>query len=126
MTNKSPLTNARGNNLKNITVSFPLGLFTCITGVSGSGKSTLINDTLYRHVARTLNNASALPAACDQVLGLKLIDKVVDINQRRYWPYTTLKPSDLYRFIHPQSVNYLQQPVSLALVAILPVDLALM
>lgn len=73
--------NARGNNLKNITVSFPLGLFTCITGVSGSGKSTLINDTLYRHVARTLNNASALPAACDQVLGLKLIDKVVDINQ---------------------------------------------
>ena len=73
--------NARGNNLKNITVSFPLGLFTCITGVSGSGKSTLINDTLYRHVARTLNNASALPAPCDQVLGLKLIDKVVDINQ---------------------------------------------
>jgi len=73
--------NAHGNNLKNITISFPLGLFTCITGVSGSGKSTLINDTLYRHVARTLNNASALPAPCDQVLGLKLIDKVVDVNQ---------------------------------------------
>ncbi|MGH8551391.1 MAG: excinuclease ABC subunit UvrA, partial [Methylococcales bacterium] len=73
--------NASGNNLKNIDVNFPIGLFTCVTGVSGSGKSTLVNDTLYRYAARELNNASLQPARCGGIDGLELIDKVVDINQ---------------------------------------------
>ncbi len=73
--------NARGNNLKNIDVSFPVGLLTCVTGVSGSGKSTLINDTLYRQAAREINRASELPAPCDRIEGLSQLDKVVDIDQ---------------------------------------------
>jgi excinuclease ABC subunit A len=73
--------NASGNNLQNVSIDIPLGLMTCITGVSGSGKSTLINDTLYRFVARELNNASTVPAPCETVEGLDQIDKVVDINQ---------------------------------------------
>ncbi|KAF3983509.1 MAG: excinuclease ABC subunit UvrA [Methylococcales symbiont of Hymedesmia sp. n. MRB-2018] len=73
--------NARGNNLQNVTVSFPIGLLTCVTGVSGSGKSTLINDTLYRNVARIINKASCIPAPCDEISGLNHIDKVVDIDQ---------------------------------------------
>ncbi len=75
------IVNASGNNLQNVSVSIPLGLMSCITGVSGSGKSTLINDTLYRFVARELNNASTVPAPCETVEGLDQIDKVVDINQ---------------------------------------------
>ncbi|MEE9411735.1 MAG: excinuclease ABC subunit UvrA [Methylococcales bacterium] len=75
------ISNATGNNLKNITVNLPLGLFTCITGVSGSGKSTLINDTLYRYAARELNRASLKPSACDSISGLQHLDKVIDINQ---------------------------------------------
>ena len=73
--------NASGNNLKNIDVSFPLGLFTCITGVSGSGKSTLINDTLYPLVARAINKSSLRPAPCDSITGIEHLDKVVDIDQ---------------------------------------------
>ena len=73
--------NAHGNNLKNIDVNFPIGLFTCVTGVSGSGKSTLVNDTLYRYAARAINRATTLPAPCDAVEGLDACDKVVDIDQ---------------------------------------------
>jgi len=73
--------NASGNNLKNINVSLPIGLLTCVTGVSGSGKSTLINDTLYRFAAREINRATTLPAPCDAVEGLSQFDKIVDINQ---------------------------------------------
>jgi excinuclease ABC subunit A len=72
---------ARGNNLKELDVALPVGLLTCITGVSGSGKSTLINDTLYRYVARELNRAGTIPAPCDGIEGLDLLDKVVDIDQ---------------------------------------------
>ncbi len=72
---------ASGNNLKNLAVQIPLGLFTCITGVSGSGKSTLINDTLYRYAARDLNNANESPAPCRDLLGLEQLDKVVNIDQ---------------------------------------------
>ncbi len=75
------LHNARGNNLKNVTISFPIGLITCVTGVSGSGKSTLINDTLYRYAAAHINKASCTPAPCDDIIGLEQIDKVVDIDQ---------------------------------------------
>jgi excinuclease ABC subunit A len=72
---------ASGNNLKEVNVEFPLGLLTCVTGVSGSGKSTLINDTLYRYVARDLNNANESPAACGDIQGLEQLDKVVNIDQ---------------------------------------------
>jgi len=73
---------ACGNNLQNLTVDVPCGLFTCITGVSGSGKSTLINHTLYPVSATALNKASTLTAAAHQeVLGLEHLDKVVDIDQ---------------------------------------------
>jgi excinuclease ABC subunit A len=73
--------NARGNNLRGISVEIPLGIMTCVTGVSGSGKSTLVNDTLYRYVARTLNDASTDPAPSDGVEGMDQIDRVIDIDQ---------------------------------------------
>ncbi len=72
---------ARGNNLKNVTATIPLGLFTCVTGVSGGGKSTLIIDTLYKAAARALNGASEPPAPHDSIDGLNQIDKVIDIDQ---------------------------------------------
>jgi excinuclease ABC subunit A len=72
---------ARGNNLANIDVAIPLGTLTCVTGVSGSGKSTLIIDTLYRAIARRLNNARTAAADHDSIEGLEFIDKVVDIDQ---------------------------------------------
>jgi excinuclease ABC subunit A len=75
------LVNARGNNLKNVTAEIPLGLFTCITGVSGGGKSTLLVDTLYKAIARKLNNASEAPAPHDRIEGLEHLDKVIDIDQ---------------------------------------------
>ncbi len=72
---------ARGNNLKNLDVSIPLGVMTCVTGVSGSGKSTLINDTLYRAVAGAINKSNHDPAPYDSIEGLELIDRVIDISQ---------------------------------------------
>ncbi|TAH69013.1 MAG: excinuclease ABC subunit UvrA [Rhodopseudomonas palustris] len=73
--------NARGNNLKNVSAEIPLGLFTCVTGVSGGGKSTLLIDTLYRALARKLNNASEAAAPHDRIEGLEHIDKIIDIDQ---------------------------------------------
>ena len=75
------LRGAQGNNLKNITVSFPLGNFICITGVSGSGKSTLINETLYPILHRHLYNSTQTPLKYDTIQGTEYIDKVIDINQ---------------------------------------------
>ena len=75
------LVGARANNLKNVTAEIPLGLFTCITGVSGGGKSTLLIDTLYKAVARRLNNACDAPGAHDALEGLEHLDKVIDIDQ---------------------------------------------
>ncbi|MBM0108247.1 excinuclease ABC subunit UvrA [Steroidobacter sp. S1-65] len=75
------IVNARGNNLKGVTVDIPLGVMTCVTGVSGSGKSTLVNDTLYQFVARQLNDASTDPAPSDGIEGLDNIDRVIDIDQ---------------------------------------------
>ena len=72
---------ATGNNLKGITVDFPLGLLTCVTGVSGSGKSTLVNDTLYASLAKTLYRAHDEPAPCEDILGLELVDKVINVDQ---------------------------------------------
>src|SRR6059058_6184439 len=75
------LINARGNNLKNVSAEIPLGLFTCVTGVSGGGKSTLLIDTLYKAIARKLNNASEGAAPHDRIEGLEHIDKIIDIDQ---------------------------------------------
>jgi excinuclease ABC subunit A len=72
---------ARENNLKNVTAEIPLGLLTCITGVSGGGKSTLLIDTLYKAVARRLNNAREHPGEHDKIEGLEHLDKVIDIDQ---------------------------------------------
>ena len=72
---------ATGNNLKNVTVSIPLGLMTCVTGVSGSGKSTLVNDTLYKAVADELNKSNRHPAPHQEITGLDLVDRVIDISQ---------------------------------------------
>jgi excinuclease ABC subunit A len=72
---------ARGNNLKDITAEIPLGLFTCVTGVSGGGKSTLLVDTLYKALARRLNNASEAPAPYDRIEGVEHLDKIIDIDQ---------------------------------------------
>ncbi|RKD21818.1 excinuclease ABC subunit A [Ammoniphilus oxalaticus] len=72
---------AKENNLKNINVKVPLGLFTCVTGVSGSGKSTLINEILYKTLARDLNRAKAKPGAYRKIEGLDQLDKVVEIDQ---------------------------------------------
>ena len=72
---------ARGHNLKNVTVDFPVGLLTCVTGVSGSGKSTLVNDTLYAAVSRRLYQGHQEPAPHDDVEGLDAIDKVINVDQ---------------------------------------------
>ena len=72
---------ATTNNLKNISVDFPLGTFTCVTGVSGSGKSTLTIETLYRALARQLNSARAVPGVHTKIEGLEHLDKIIDIDQ---------------------------------------------
>ncbi|WP_206832120.1 excinuclease ABC subunit UvrA [Alicyclobacillus fructus] len=72
---------ARENNLKNIDVRIPIGLFTCVTGVSGSGKSTLVNEIVHKALARDLNRARVKPGDHDAILGLEHLDKVVDIDQ---------------------------------------------
>lgn len=75
------LSGASGNNLKNVNLTLPLGLITCITGVSGSGKSTLINDTLAKITARELNRAREEPAPYDDIKGLEHLDKVINVDQ---------------------------------------------
>ena len=72
---------ASGNNLKNVTLNLPVGLFVCVTGVSGSGKSTLINETLHRVVARHLYASNAEPAPYQQIDGLDFFDKVINMDQ---------------------------------------------
>ncbi len=73
---------ARGNNLQDLRVEIPVGLFTCVTGVSGSGKSTLINDTLYRHAAAALSDSGLEhAAACKRITGLERFERVIDIDQ---------------------------------------------
>ncbi len=72
---------ARANNLQNLTVTFPLGSFTCVTGVSGGGKSTLVVETLYRALARRLHGARLHAGEHDRIDGLELIDKIIDIDQ---------------------------------------------
>ncbi len=82
--NKKKLTvsKASGNNLKSVTVDFPLAKFTCVTGVSGGGKSTLTIETLFKTASMRLNGARQTPAPCESIKGLEHLDKVIDINQR--------------------------------------------
>ena len=72
---------AKENNLKNITVDIPLGIFTCVTGVSGSGKSSLVNEIVYKVLARQLNHARCIPGKYSEILGIEQLDKVIAIDQ---------------------------------------------
>ncbi len=78
---KLSIVGATQNNLKNVSVDFPLGKFICVTGVSGSGKSTLINEILYKYLARELNRAKTYPGKFKEIRGIEHLDKVIDINQ---------------------------------------------
>ena len=75
------LTGASGNNLQNVSVDFPIGVLTCVTGVSGGGKSTLVLETLWKALSRQLHKAREIPAPYDKLTGMDLLDKVVDIDQ---------------------------------------------
>ena len=75
------LVGARGNNLKDVTATFPLGLFTCVTGVSGGGKSTLVIDTLYKALSRRLMGSGEVPAPFEKIEGMEQLDKIIDIDQ---------------------------------------------
>ncbi|HSW68195.1 MAG TPA: excinuclease ABC subunit UvrA [Bacteroidales bacterium] len=75
------ITGAKGNNLKNIDVQIPLGVFVCVTGVSGSGKSSLINETLYPMLVRHYYRSDVEPLPCDNLFGIENIDKVIEIDQ---------------------------------------------
>ena len=72
---------AQENNLKNINVKIPLGVFNCVTGVSGSGKSTLVNEVLYKAVTKELNDSHVKPGKCKEIKGLENIDKIINIDQ---------------------------------------------
>jgi excinuclease ABC subunit A len=80
-TAKLRIVNARGHNLKGVSAEIPVGLLTCVTGVSGSGKSTLVNDTLYAAVAKKLYQSHAEPEPHDEIEGLELFDKVINVDQ---------------------------------------------
>lgn len=79
---KVTVVGACGNNLKDVTVDFPLGMFICVTGVSGGGKSTLTIETLFKAASMRLNGARQTPAPCETIRGLEHLDKVIDIDQR--------------------------------------------
>ena len=79
---KLKVVKATGNNLQNVSVDFPLGMFVCVTGVSGGGKSTLTIETLFKTASMRLNGARQTPAPCETIRGLEHLDKVIDIDQR--------------------------------------------
>ena len=91
---------ARANNLRNLTVDIPLGLFVAVTGVSGSGKSTLVTDILYQALARHFYRAKVVPGAHTRIEGLDQIDKVIDIDQSPDRPHAALESGDLHRTLH--------------------------
>ena len=105
---------ASGNNLKNVDLEIPAGLFVAVTGVSGSGKSTLINDTLFRHTAAELNGANEKPAPFEKVEGLELFDKVVDIDQSPIGRTPRSNPATYTGLFTPLRELYSQVPESRA------------
>ena len=105
---------ATGNNLKNVDLEIPAGLFTCVTGVSGSGKSTLINDTLYHIAANELNGASHTIAPHRDVEGIDLFDKVVDIDQSPIGRTPRSNPATYTGLFTPLRELYAQVPESRA------------
>lgn len=110
---KSKLTikGACENNLKNVTVDIPLGLFTCVTGVSGSGKSSLVNEILYKRLARDLNRAKTRPGEHKEITGIDFLDKVIDIDQSpigrtpRSNPATYTGLFDMIRDVYAQTTE---------------------
>jgi len=105
---------ASGNNLKNVDLDIPVGLFTCVTGVSGSGKSTLINDTLFRHAAAELNGANEKPAPFKAIEGLEQFDKIVDIDQSPIGRTPRSNPATYTGLFTPLRELYAQVPESRA------------
>ena len=101
---------ASGNNLKDVDLEIPAGLFVCVTGVSGSGKSTLINDTLFRHAAVELNGANEKPAPFHKVEGLEHFDKVVDIDQSPIGRTPRSNPATYTGLFTPLRELYAQVP----------------
>ncbi len=99
---------ARHNNLRNITVRFPLGTLTAVTGVSGSGKSSLVEDVLYRSLARTLHRAGEIPGAHDEIRGIEHVNKVIRVDQQPLGNTPTSNPAtytgvfDLIRQLYSQ------------------------
>ncbi len=108
------LRGARGNNLKGVDLDIPAGLLTCVTGVSGSGKSTLINDTLFTLAANEINGASHTVAPHDEVDGLDLFDKVVDIDQSPIGRTPRSNPATYTGLFTPLRELYAQVPESRA------------
>ncbi len=103
---------ARGNNLNNVDVTIPIGLFTCITGVSGSGKSTLINDTLYAAAAKHLYGSTLEAAAHDAIEGLEQLDKVIDIDQSPIGRTPRSNPATYTGLFAPIRELFAQVPLS--------------
>ncbi|HET9189455.1 MAG TPA: excinuclease ABC subunit UvrA, partial [Rudaea sp.] len=101
---------ASGNNLKDVDLEIPAGLFVCVTGVSGSGKSTLINDTLFRHTAAELNGANEKPAPFRKIEGLEHFDKVVDIDQSPIGRTPRSNPATYTGLFTPLRELYAQVP----------------
>jgi len=104
------LCGATGNNLKDVDLEIPAGLFVCVTGVSGSGKSTLINETLYQLAARELNGAGTTPAPFREVHGMDLFDKVVDIDQSPIGRTPRSNPATYTGLFTPLRELYAQVP----------------
>ena len=94
---------AAQNNLKNMNVEIPLGVFTCVTGVSGSGKSSLINEILYKRLARELNHARTIPGKHKDILGMEQLDKVIDIDQSSNRKNAAFQSGNLYRRLRSDS-----------------------
>lgn len=97
-TGKLTILGAQENNLKNIDVDIPLGVFTCVTGVSGSGKSSLVNEILYKRLSRDLNRSrTSRPGKHKDILGVDQLDKVINIDQSPIGRTPAIKSGDLYR-----------------------------
>lgn len=94
---------ARENNLQNLTVDFPLGVFVSVTGVSGSGKSTLVNDILYTSLANKLNGAKQVPGRHKRIDGVDHLDKVVHVDQAPIGRTPRSSPCDLHGCVRPDS-----------------------